>query len=145
MPSGTTIDGANNRQDVGSVYATSLSATSYTGKVDFGQGVDYKIYMGVAPLSMIAPTNGTRLSDGTVQFLTGLTTINSFRYCLQDSSVSPGHSGYPLEIHHMTGYKTTGGVTVFLSVRGPGNTDWSGATPAQVGSGVSLHWMAMGE
>ena len=76
MPSGTTIDGANNRQDVGSVYATSLSATSYTGKVDFGQGTDYKIYQGSAPLSNNAPASGTSLSGGVIQFLTGLTTIN---------------------------------------------------------------------
>lgn len=146
QPSGVTIDGAKNRMDVGKIYGTSLSGTSFTGNVDFGQGTDYKIYRGVAPLSMNAPTDGTRLSDGTVQFSTGLTTIASFTFSLQSAAATAGRVGFPKEIHFTTGYKTAGGVTMFLSA-GKDFDSLTGATPGGVNlaGGSTIHWVAVGE
>ena len=112
--------------------------------IDYGQGTPYKMYNGAVPVGLNAPTNGTRLSDGTVQFETGLNTIVSFDWSLEYTGVStPAHHGFPLDIWHKTGYKTAGGVTFFLFATSPAI---AGCTPGKktTWSGTTLHWIAVG-
>jgi len=155
-PSGVTFDGANTTATAGTftgnlvgtltggVASGDVTGTLH-GSVDFGQAA-YKVYMGthgLADLAGVTAAGGTTLSDGTVQFLTGLTTIHSFQISLESSAVSEGHPNFPRLIHYVTGHQT-GGVTVYLntiSAAGvvaactPGLMDWTGST---------IHWMAMG-
>lgn len=146
VPSGVSVDGnAGTITTKSGGTITGGGDVKVTAKIDLGQGTFYKVYRGVAPLSNNAPTNGTRLSNGTVQFLTGLSTISHFSWALDCSSVSPGRREYPREIHFTTGYQTAGGVTMFLSSSVDG-VAWTGCTPAGINQlgGSTIHWVAMG-
>ena len=114
--------------------------------IDYGQGTAYKMYRGAEPVSMNAPTLGTRLSDGTVQFTTGLNTMVSLEWSLEYSGASMLHVGFPMDVWYTTGYTNVdSGVTFFLytthwnsgtiSACTPGSSSWSGTT---------IHWIAVG-
>jgi len=161
-PTGVTIVAVNKLLTITNLSAVTISctgvtSTSFGGKINFGQGTAYKMYFGVAPLSLNAPAAGTRLSDGTLQITTGLTTVNQFKCNLQYGGASGGRRGYPHDIHWTRGYKGAGGVTVFLSTHYI-NDAYSACTPLGMiemsassymaggvtTAGSSLAWMAIG-
>ena len=116
-------------------------------RLNFGQSSGYKIYMGSDPVSLNAPTNGTRLSAGTMQITTGLATVSTFVCTFQSSAASAGgRHGYPHHIHWMRGYKNNGGVTVVLTSQ-YASLAAAGCTPAGVAKlgGCTLNWMAAGD
>jgi len=154
--SGVTIDGAGAdiaattftgdlTGDLTGILTGNVTGTLH-GVVDFGQTA-IKVYKGAHGLgdnSAVTAAGGTTLSAGTIQFLTGLTTINSLIISLEHSATSQGHPLFPRGMHYMTGYQTAGGVTVFLNTISaanlcvpctPGLLDWTGCT---------INWIAMG-
>jgi len=142
IPSGVTILASSPVLD----GVTGVTAGSISGKINFGQGTAYKLYFGSAPLSLNAPTDGTRLSDGTVQFLTGLTTLNQFVCTFRSNATSGDQHGYPHFIHWTRGYtNVNGGVTVFMHSSYLSGA-YTGCTPGgmKVMGGCSLDWMAIG-
>jgi len=141
IPSGVTVHAGT-----GTLTLTGVTATALGGKVNFGQGTAYKVYVGTAPVSMNAPASGTRLSDGTLQITTGLTTVNQFICTFRSSAASAGNHHYPNFIHWVRGYlSSNGGVTVFLSHQYKGLA-YAGCSPAGMAvlGGCSLDWTAIG-
>jgi hypothetical protein len=134
--SGTTIDG--NAISTKAITATSGSTIP---KVNYGQGVAYKLYRGETGVSGAGgPTN--RLSNGTMVITTGLTAITAFSFGWLFKSgttvigtrqvVYGGNNGY----HYGSG----GTVTLFITNGGKGVTPGSSANT----TGASVVWQAMG-
>ncbi|MFH1623570.1 MAG: hypothetical protein ABID54_00250 [Pseudomonadota bacterium] len=158
-PSGVTIDGPNATATAdtftgnlvgtltGTVVGGDVTGTLH-GSVDFGQAA-YKVYMGAEHLtSGSGIAGGTPLSAGTIQFTTGLTTIHAIQISLEHSAASQGNPTFPRLIHHAVGYKTAGGVTVFLNAISAAGVV-SACTPlgfpgADSYSGCTIHWIAVG-
>lgn len=159
-PSGVTIEGATAAVTATLMYpttilgASSVTSTSFGGKVNFGQGTAYKIYQGshgLIPGSVI--TGGTTLSAGTIQLTTGLTDVLAFYPSTYISHTTGPVATTTFVLTWRKGYLgSNGGVTVFLGYAGTTISDslnphaLTAVTPnwSILRGGVSVNWIAIG-
>lgn len=145
IPSGTTVTVGGWAISGVTISGSGVTLGNPPTYIDYGQGTAYKMYRGAEPVSNNAPTNGTALSDGTVQFATGLNTMVSFDWSLEYSGASMLHVGFPTDIWYKTGYKTASGVTFYLFTTHWNSGAISACTPGSSGwSGTTIHWIAVG-